>query len=372
MKKKAALFLALVMTLGLAACGGKTEETQSAAPAETTAISAETEAASEGKTYKYDIPTDGSVLTLKVAHVLADTSPSHQACLYFKEQLEKATDGKVTLDIYPNGTLGNSNEIAESLLEGTIEILAGIPNATVDEVFSVIDTPGLMIDYDTTLATLTDAESPFRAWYFDYCLENGVKPLSMTPTLHRITTSNVELKGIDDLAGLNIRVPVTTLQTTFWSGQGANPTGIDFSEVYIALQNGVCDAQENPVNTISDSKFYEVQKYLVHTNHMMYVDGFEMGKVNWDNTSPELQEILCVCAQEASDYQRELQISMEKEYTDNCIAGGMTEIFWTEEDFAKMYEQCTDVYDYIKTSSSEEGFNLLVETYNDYYAKLHP
>lgn len=117
----------------------------------------------------------------------------------------------------------------------------------------------------------------------------------------RHTTSNKPIKTCADMKGLKIRVPDVPAYLAMPRACGANTTPIAFAEVYLALQNGTVEAQENPLNTIDAKKFYEVQKHIVLTGHIVDHLNTVVAKQLWDKLSPEDRKVFTDVAQEAAE-----------------------------------------------------------------------
>jgi tripartite ATP-independent transporter DctP family solute receptor len=114
----------------------------------------------------------------------------------------------------------------------------------------------------------------------------------------RQTTSNKPIYTLDDLKGLKIRTMETPYHIATWEALGCNPTPISFSELYLALQQGTVDAQENPYENIVIAKLYEQQDYVIETNHIALLIGWVMNKDVYDSMSSELQALVDDAAQQ--------------------------------------------------------------------------
>ena len=297
-------------------------------------------------------------IVLKAAHTNAESSNVHQATLKLNELLAEKSGGRLTLDIFPNSTYGSANDIDEGLFDGSLDILCGPVSNSHSPLLSLLNTPCVFANYEKALEAVTD--SPFRDWYYETAQSLGLQPLAWTAGAYREVSSNVPITSADDLVGLDIRVPENEVQTAFWSGVGATPTVVAFSDLYISLQNGLVDAQENPLDMIVSQKFYEQQKYIVMTNHIMQWYGFTMNKDNFDALDPELQEILVECAGEAADYARSLAENNQEELLSFLEGEGLTVTWFTDEDFAKMYEKSEKAFDMLKKTCGEEAFNTML------------
>lgn len=336
MKKKLFLVLA-VLTLSLAGCGSSgTDSSENAGGSSTEPI------------------------VLKAAHTNSESSNIHQATVRFNELLEEKSEGRLSLDIYPNSTYGSANDIDEGLFDGSLDILCGPVSNSHSPLLSLLNAPSVFSDYDKTLEAVTD--SPFRDWYIETAESIGLKPLAWTAGAYREVSSNKEILSADDLQGLAIRVPENAVQTVFWEGLGATPTVVSFSDLYISLQNGLIDAQENPLDLIISQKLYEQQEYIVMTNHMMQWYGFTMNKDNFDALPEDLQQILIDCAGEAAEYARTLALENEASQMEFLEGEGLTIIEFTEEDYQKMYDRSEAAFELLREECGEEAFNTMLSS----------
>src|SRR5258706_7423204 len=205
---------------------------------------------------------------LKFAHVYETSEPYHTAAVWAAGEIAKRTNNRYVVEVFPASTLGKETDINQGLTLGTVDIIytgqlfAGRTYGPL----AIGGAPYMFKDFDHWKRYAT---SPlFRELADGYQRAGGNRVVAMTYYGERHVTSNKAINKPDDMKGLKIRVPDAPLYTMFPRAVGANPTPIAFAEVYLALQNGTVDAQENPLPTIDAKKFYEVQKYIVLTGHI--------------------------------------------------------------------------------------------------------
>lgn len=232
-----------------------------------------------------------SAETLRFAHVYETSEPYHQWALWAADEIEKRTDGRYTVEVYPASSLGKEADINEGLSLGTIDLIytgnqfAGRSYGPI----GIAGAPYMFRDFDHWKAY---AESDlFKEIAQGYQDATGNVPLAMNYYGKRHTTSNKEINTPEDMQGLKIRVPNAPMYMMFPEAVGANPTPIAFSEVYLALQQGVVDAQENPLPTIQAKKFYEVQDYINLTGHITDSLITIAGGPLWNRLSDEDKQI---------------------------------------------------------------------------------
>lgn len=207
--------------------------------------------------------------TLKWAHVYETGSNYHTAALWAAEEVKKRTDGRVEIKVFPASSLGKEVEINESLGIGSVDIIYTGPNFAERYYgpIAISDYPFIMRDYDHW-KKYRDSEL-FAELSEGYKDATGHTVSTLGYYGQRHVTSNKPILKPEDMKGLKIRVPNSPLMLMFPRAVDANPTPMAFSEVYLALQQGVVDAQENPLPTIKFKKFYEVQSNINLTGHIL-------------------------------------------------------------------------------------------------------
>ena len=238
---------------------------------------------------------------LKWAHVYETSEPYHKWSVWAADEFKKRTNGKYEITVFPASGLGKESEINQGLQLGTVDmILTGAA-------FAAQSFPRLAVSYYPF--TFRDADHVIKYSKSDVFKEltegykkatNGNTVTALTYYGARHATSNKLFKTCDEMKGLKMRVPDSPAYTALPRACGANPTPIAFAEVYLALQNGTVDAQENPLPTIEAKKFYEVQKHIILTGHisdalLTVVSGATMSKL-----SPAEQKLLLDLTQEAA------------------------------------------------------------------------
>jgi len=206
---------------------------------------------------------------LKWAHVYETSEPYHTAAVLAANEIAKRTNNRYTVEVFPASTLGKETDINQGLTLGTVDIIytGQLFAGRTFGPLAIGGAPFMFRDFNHWKAYST---SPlFGELAEGYKQKSGGhKVVAITYYGERHVTSNRAINKPEDMKGLKIRVPDAPLYTMFPRAVGANPTPIAFAEVYLALQNGTVDAQENPLPTIDAKKFYEVQKYIVLTGHI--------------------------------------------------------------------------------------------------------
>ena len=133
----------------------------------------------------------------------------------------------------------------------------------------------------------------------------GFRLLAMADQSFRVMTANREIVSLDGFKGIKIRTMENSNHMSFWSAIGSNPTPMAFSELYVALEQNTVDAQENPYEVICSNKFYEVQDYVIETNHLPHLLALVTNDAFYNSLTPEEQTIIEEASETARDYARE-------------------------------------------------------------------
>ena len=306
MKKTKLLTLFVLIAVLLAACGGGNSGSNAA-------DESNKPAASNGKT-----------ITLKLAHVGSQTHQYQIAAEKFKEIIEEKTDGAVKIEIYNNGVLGNENETVEQVLDGTLDITAVVADSSFANVvpeMNVFGIPYLFRDLNHVYHTI---DGEVGQQLIEKANAKGMKFLGFWEIGFRhFTNDKVEIVEPADMAGLKIRVQPSKVWDAHMAALKANGTPLAFNELYSAMDQGVVDGQENPLNTIYSMKFYEVQKYLSLTGHTYSPAAVAMSTKAWESLSPEQQQIVTDAFKEAQLYQREELAKIDANIIDEIKAKGV-------------------------------------------------
>jgi tripartite ATP-independent transporter DctP family solute receptor len=242
--------------------------------------------------------------------------PQNVACTAFKKMVEERTNGAIRVDIYPAAQLGDARTIVEGVQMGTIE-MADIENGPMGRFVPeamLWDLPFIFRDIDHAHNVLDGDVGKYVQKKYD---DVGIRHLAYNDGGFRYFTNNVRpIRNMDDLQGLKIRVMESKVMIDTINAFGASAVPMAFGELYTALQQGVVDGQENPMNLIYSQRFYEVQKYLSLSGHFYYPRQY-ITNLNWfNNLSEEHQKIIAEAAKEACDIQREelakYEIEMKK------------------------------------------------------------
>jgi TRAP-type transport system periplasmic protein len=249
--------------------------------------------------------------TIRLGHAVeAGENYTHLAAVWFKERVEKYTNGQVKVEIYPAGQLGDEPELVRSIQMGTVQ--AAFPAINNFNVFAQ------SIGY-YTLPYIFESPQQFRkvtdalweqnnAWSVK---EAGCRILSICEiNFRQLSNSKKPITKLEDLKGLRIRVPQNKIMIEAFASFGVTPVAMAWGETFNALQQGVLDGQEVSYNVFRAMKFYEVQKYLTEIGYISHSGILVIGEKFLQSMPKELQEATLKAGKEAMDEERKFSDRM--------------------------------------------------------------
>ncbi|AXA93994.1 TRAP transporter substrate-binding protein [Massilia sp. YMA4] len=243
-------------------------------------------------------------IVIKFSHVVALDTPKGQAAERFKQLAEKATNGRVKVEVYPNSQLYKDKEELEALQLGAVQMLA--PSLAkfgplgVKE-FEVFDLPYIFPN-KTALYNVT--EGPIGKGLLKKLESKGITGLAYWDNGFKIMSANKPLTTPADFRGLKMRIQSSKVLDAQMRALGANPQVLAFSEVYQALQTGVVDGTENPPSNMYTQKMHEVQKYGTLSNHGYLGYAVIVNKKFWDGLPADIRTALEGAMREATTYEK--------------------------------------------------------------------
>ena len=296
-----------------------------------------------------------SAEVLQVGFENSLTEPVGQGMVKWQELLAARNVG-LTLELFPDSQLGNKTDIIDQMLLGEpVMTLAdgaffadyGVPD------MGIVFGPFLFDNWDQCWK-LVESD-----WWAEQCAklnDMGIKMIAANwayGARHTLTTKPVNT--VDDLAGLQIRVPTNQIQTKGFEVLGATPVGMSLGDVYTALQQGTIDGGENPLSTLYGRKHHEVAKYLIMDGHVLNFTNWVCSSMWFDGLTPEQQEALIETGKEAGVYNNELQAEADDYYKGLMIEEGVTVVEPTEEVLQGFREKAKAFYDLGSTFGWSDG-----------------
>jgi tripartite ATP-independent transporter DctP family solute receptor len=253
-----------------------------------------------------------STLKLTLGHNSVPTSPKGIGASSFADLLKAKSDGRIVVHVAHSEQLGNENTNMAAIRTGTLDF-GSLGQGALLSVAPEVAALGLPFLFSTMPLAWETLDGPvgqelakrleaknlvFLGWW---C--NGIR---------QTTNSKRPINSPDDLKGLKIRTPLDPTTVEMFQAMGATPQQINWGEVYLALQSGVVDGQENPLANIYTAKLYEVQKYISLTSHKYEVTGLVMSKTAWGRLSEADRKIVQDAAVEATKAQRKASFDAEE------------------------------------------------------------
>ena len=298
---------------------------------------------------------------IKIGHGANENYHMHRALLHFQELLEKGSNGEIEVRIFPSSQLGPDREMIESVQTGVIEI--AVPPSSFfagwDPSFAVIELPYMYPSKDVALKVLNGpaGDEMLKRLEAQYLvglgwLENG---------LRHVTNNVRSIQSPEDFSGIKLRTMKVPAHVDTFKTLGANPTPMNFGEVYSGLQQGVIDGQENPIALIDAQRFYEVQKYMSLTGHVFTTYIPVISKTFFDGLSAEYQTLLRESMQKAADYQQELVNNEESKQLEKIKKSGVEVVEPSEEQLMALQELTESVRAKYREPIGEQVFDAWVE-----------
>ena len=284
------------------------------------------------------------VYLFKYGNSQPEQHPRSRSMTFFKEEVEKRTNGMIKVDLYFSAVLGTEFELQDMVATGALQGTRGGGFTNANSKYNIFMLPFLVEDWDQAIKLIT---SEFTRKINEEAKANGYHiPACGISQGFRAHTNNVRpIETPDDLKGLKMRVPQQEVYVINARTLGINPQELPYSEIYMALKTGVVDGQDNAVSNIWDYKVYEVQKYLTISRYATGPDPF-MVNLEWYNRLPvDLQQIFDEVAVETMRLSDQLNRENESEYIKQLEVKLETN-YVTPENLVKFREATKPVYQY--------------------------
>lgn len=374
MKKKVlSALLCAAMVVSMTACGLKAPETADTTTSQTTDAAADAAADATADATDSAAATEAGDSTgtepvgPAVTLVYAEVNPLEgtivgQTATAFKEKVEELSGGSITIDIQANGVLGAESDVLDTMLGGggTIDmarISAFALTSYGGEKSSLLSVPFTFVsrDHFWNFATSDLAQ--------EFLLEphengTGIRGLFYGEEGFRHFFTVNPIEGMDDLAGMKIRVSNDPIMTGMVEGLGANPTVVAMGELYSALQTGVVDAAEQPIANYQANAFPEVAPNIILDGHTLGAIQVVITDEAWDSLTPEQQDVLTEAGEYASQYNRQISQETEDKILEELKADGVNVI--EVDDITPWQDACKDVIEEA-TKNNKELYQQIVD-----------
>lgn len=260
------------------------------------------------------------------AWVIATASPENTVtgifANTFAQKVEELSQGELRMQVYHNSVLGGDTELLESVQCGDIPFVVQntAPEVSYMPELCLFDLPCAFANIED-LHTVLDNHN-FMQKINKIYEKSDFHLLALADQHFRVMTSNKKVQELSDLKGIKIRTMENSHHITFWKALGANPTPMAFSELYVGLEQHTVDAQENPYEVICSNGFYEVQKYVIETNHLPHLLALVTNQEFYQKMPKESQKIINQAAIIARDEARKQAVLRTSDKVKEIENGG--------------------------------------------------
>jgi C4-dicarboxylate-binding protein DctP len=301
-------------------------------------------------------------IVIKFSHVVANDTPKGKGALKFKELAEKYTNGKVTIEVYPNSSLYKDKEEIEALQLGSVQMLA--PSTAkfaplgVKE-FEALDLPWLVKDEDTYAKAM---KGPIGKWLFQKLDAKGITGLAYWDNGFHMASANRSLLMPADFQGLKVRISGSKIADRYFRDIGSSPQIMGFSEVYQALQTGVVDGCENTSSNYLTQKFYEVQKDITVSYHAHLQYAVIVNSKFWSGLPPDIRKQVEKVMDEATDYTNSIAVKENENALAEIKKSGKTTLHYLTDDQRKAWQDAMrPTYAWAKGRVGQEVLDLIAK-----------
>ncbi|GAK56839.1 TRAP dicarboxylate transporter-DctP subunit [Candidatus Vecturithrix granuli] len=249
----------------------------------------------------------------KYAHSQTDAHPRSKSMVFFKEELEKASGGKIKVELYTSGVLGKEDEVLDMVKMGTVQGTRGGLFERANKMYLLYTLPFMFENTDQILKLI---RGEFGDKVNAGALANGfyIPACGVAGGFRNVTNKVRPIATVADIKGLKMRTPPIDMTVKTFAALGANPQSVPYGETYMALKQGVVDGQENPFSNTVDMKFYEVQKYLSVINWQVHPDPFYVNPAWYNKLPDDLKKIFDATAKATLEYSDKIWLASEDEY----------------------------------------------------------
>jgi tripartite ATP-independent transporter DctP family solute receptor len=280
------------------------------------------------------------------------------------KKVEEATDGKFKVDYFPNSQLGNDQELQAQMLAGDIDFVIAQTAQTVSFVpeVAIFDLPMVFAKYDAKTIDYALNNSPFAEKINEAYKAKNMRIMHyLQGATFRETTSNKKISNINDFKGLKIRTMENQNHMAFWKALGAAPTPLPWPEVYVSLQQGLVDGQENATDTCVGANLQEVQKYLIMTHHILYCNQFLINESKFSSLDPLYKDVLQKAVKEAAVEIEADLTTIDKDNKQKLLDGGMELVEFEASFIDEVLDKAKGVYDSIGKDIGQEYVDALLD-----------
>ena len=237
----------------------------------------------------------------RLAHVFADGSTIDLAAEQFAACIAQRTDGAINITVFPAGQLGGDEASARDMARGALEFAFLGPLAGLDPLLDIHYIPYVVSDFEQADAIFHNPDGVLQTTLREALLGHGIEPLSLYEVEFRaVTNSRHPVETLSDLEGLKVRVPGARTIQGFFDAAGAQPVTMPFPELFVALQQGTVDGQDNGVSLTWNSRLFEAQDFMTLSNHVYATGTMTVGAGFFADLSEPQKDAVRGCAETAA------------------------------------------------------------------------
>ena len=251
----------------------------------------------------------------KYANTQSENHPRSKSMMFFKDQLEKKSQGRIAVELYLSGVLGKESEVLEMVKLGNLQGCRGGLFERANKKFLMYTLPFMFANADQAVKVLnSDLGSEINKG----AMANGfyIPATGVAGGMRQPTNKVRPIRTVADLKGLKLRTPPIDVTIRTFKTLGANPQQVPYTETYMALKTGVVDGQENPFSNCVDMKFYEVQKYLSVLNWQVHPDPFYVNPAWYQGLPADLRAVFDEVSVDTMNYSNKIWLESENGYYD--------------------------------------------------------
>lgn len=290
----------------------------------------------------WPLASQAQALKLTLGHGAAPGNPRHEAAVKFAELVKARTQGRIEVQVAHSAQLGDDAAMVTALRTGALDLSAnsqGAVSAAVPE-YAAFGMPFL---FSSSAQAFKVLDGPVGQELAQKSADKGMVVLGYWDNgIRHMSNGKRPITRVEDMKGLKMRVPPDATLVDIMQAVGADPQQIKFAELYVALQQGVVDGQENPLANIHASKLYEVQKHLALTSHQFQMTPFLMSKRSWERLPESDRKALQEAAAEATQLQRRMSVEADEKLLAELKSKGVQVTTVDKAGFVKATEAIDD------------------------------
>ncbi len=249
----------------------------------------------------------------KYANTQSEHHPRSKSMVFFKNTVEKASQGRIQVELYFSGVLGKEAEVLDMVKLGTVQGCRGGLFERANKKYLMYTLPFLFEDADRVVAVM---RSDLGQSINKGAMANGfyIPATGVAGGMRNITCSKRPIQTVADLKGIKMRTPPIDVTIRTFKALGGSPQQVAYTETYMALKTGVVDGQENPFSNAVDMKFYEAQKYLSVVNWQVHPDPFYVNSAWYNSLPDDLKAVFDAVAEATMIYSDTIWLNSEQNY----------------------------------------------------------